>query len=209
MSLKSRWIGAFRLDAPLDQVDAAGDDLIARWSEPQRQYHTLEHLTRMLDVVDAYGDHADDVDAVRLACWFHDAIYDPTRGDNEERSASLAASVLGSLGVDAVEAVRLVRLTATHDVTPDDRNGELLADADLAILGSDSAVYTTYAEQVRAEYAFVPEPDFRTGRAAILRRFLQRPIIYHVPDLRQRCEDQARTNIRAEIDALAGADPNE
>jgi predicted metal-dependent HD superfamily phosphohydrolase len=209
LSLKSRWVGAFRLDAPLQQVDVAGDDLIARWSQPHRRYHTLEHLTRMLDVVDAYGDHADDVDAVRLACWFHDAIYDPTRGDNEDRSASLAAAVLESLGVDAAEVVRLVRLTATHDVTPGDRDGELLADADLAILGADPAVYAAYAEQVRAEYAFVPEPDFRTGRAAILRRFLQRSILYHVPDLRRRWEDQARANIRAEIDALDGADPNE
>jgi predicted metal-dependent HD superfamily phosphohydrolase len=200
VSLAARWAALFGPEAPAEAVDATGSELIARWSEPQRHYHTLEHLTRMLDVVDASPDYPDDYDAVRLACWFHDAIYDPARGDNEERSAELAASRLTPLGVDPAETARLVLLTGTHDVAHGDRNGELIADADLAILAADEPAYATYARQVRTEYAFVPEADFAAGRATILRRFLQRPVIYH---LHPEWEPRARANVTAEIDALA------
>jgi predicted metal-dependent HD superfamily phosphohydrolase len=206
MTLLDRWASLFA--EPGEAVTAAGDDLIARWSEPHRRYHTVDHLTRMLDVVDAYASHATDPTAVRLACWFHDAIYDPTRPDNEERSAELAASMLGALGVPAYEVLRLIRLTSIHEVSPGDRNGELIADADLAILANEPHVYADYARQVRDEYSFVPDADFRPGRTAILRRFLDRPAIYRMPITHARWEAQARANITAELDALAAADRN-
>lgn len=206
MTLLDRWASLFA--EPGEAVTAAGDDLIARWSEPHRRYHTVDHLTRMLDVVDAYASHATDPTAVRLACWFHDAIYDPTRPDNEERSAELAASMLGALGVPAYEVLRLIRLTSIHEVSPGDRNGELIADADLAILATEPHVYADYARQVRDEYVFVSDADFRQGRTTILRRFLDRPAIYRMPTTHARWEAQARANITAEIDALAAADRN-
>ena len=143
---------------------AAGDDLIARWSEPQRHYHTLTHLERMLDVVDGHVAASDDPQAVALACWFHDAVYDPTRGDNEEASAMLAETVLSRLGVgpDLIgEVVRLVRLTADHAVADGDRNGALLVDADLAILATDASTYAAYTTAVRAEYSHVNDETFQ------------------------------------------------
>jgi len=186
---------------------AAGDDLIARWSEPQRHYHTLTHLERMLHVVHEWADQADDPRAVALACWFHDAIYDPTSADNETASADLARSVLTALGVDPAEVVRLVLLTATHAVEPGDRNGALLADADLAILATDPVTYAAYATAVRAEYAHVPDDAFARGRAAVLRRLLALPQLFHVPPLHAEWEARARANLTAELGVLDGADP--
>jgi predicted metal-dependent HD superfamily phosphohydrolase len=207
VSLAERWANLIPT-APIDRMTAAGDDLITRWSEPHRRYHTLEHLTRMLDVVDVSATDADDVTAVRLACWFHDAIYDPARSDNEDRSAALASLTLGALNVPSDEVVRLVRLTATHDVAPGDRNGSVIADADLAILATERAVYASYARQVRDEYAFVPDADFARGRSAILRRFLERPAIYRLPTHLESWEQRARANVMAEIDALDAASRN-
>jgi predicted metal-dependent HD superfamily phosphohydrolase len=186
---------------------AAGDDLIARWSEPQRHYHTLTHLERMLDVVDAHAAAADDPRAVALACWFHDAVYDPTRGDNETASADLARSVLTRLDVDPAEVVRLVLLTATHAVEPGDRNGALLVDADLAILATDASTYSAYTTAVRAEYQHVSDEMFSRGRAAILRRLLDLPRLFHTPELHDKWEAAARANLRAELDVLDGGDP--
>jgi predicted metal-dependent HD superfamily phosphohydrolase len=200
--MKERWL---ELAPPGDDADRIGDQLITRWSEPHRRYHTLDHLRRMLDVVDEHHEQADDPRAVRLASWFHDAIYDATRNDNEARSAELARSALTDLGVPSDEVVRLVELTATHDVRPGDRNGALLVDADLAILAASPQEYATYTQQVRAEYAFVPDRGFALGRAEILRRFLDRPAIYHITELRQAWEAQARANIMTEIDALDAA----
>lgn len=113
--------------------------------------------------------------AVRLAAWFHDAVYRPDRTENEERSAALAERALSEARVpEAVvaEVARLVRLTVTHDPADGDRNGEALCDADLAVLAGGPQEYGAYAARVREEYGFVPDGAFREGRSAVLRQLL-------------------------------------
>jgi predicted metal-dependent HD superfamily phosphohydrolase len=185
--------------------EALGEDLIARWSQPHRQYHTTDHLAAVLSVVDRYADLVADADAVRLAGWFHDAVYDPRAGDNEERSARLAEGRLPNAGVPAgrvAETARLVRLTAGHEVADDDRAGALLADADLAILAADRGDYDRYAAAVRREYAHVPEDAFRAGRTAVLESLLAFPVLYRIVSPRPEWEARARANLERELRAL-------
>ncbi|MER5351843.1 hypothetical protein ABT093_16130 [Kitasatospora sp. NPDC002551] len=186
----------------------AGRELLRRWSEPQRRYHTTDHLDAVLGHVDALAGHADDPDAVRLAAWFHDAVYRPDRSENEERSAVLAVRALTAAGLPAArveEVARLVRLTVTHHPGPGDRDGEVLCDADLAVLGGPPAAYAAYAAAVREEYAFVPEPDFRAGRAAVLRQLLALPALYRTPTAHARFDAAARANLAAELARLEAA----
>jgi predicted metal-dependent HD superfamily phosphohydrolase len=191
------------LDAPA--AEEIGRDLVERWSEPHRHHHTLDHLETVLATVDAHAGEAKDADAVRLAAWFHDAVYDPRRTDNEDMSAALAARVLPGAGVpdDRVAAVtRLVRLTATHDPSPVDRDGILLCDADLAVLAGEPDEYAAYTAAVRAEYTHVPDEAYRTGRAAVLRRLAAFPSLYRLPALHERWEARARANLAAELKTL-------
>jgi predicted metal-dependent HD superfamily phosphohydrolase len=178
---------------------ATGTSLLGRWSEPHRHYHTTEHLADMLSIVDAHEDAAADPRAVRLAAWFHDAVYDPRETDNEELSARLAEETLPRLGVDPTEVARLVRLTSRHNPAPDDRNGALLVDADLAVLARPPAEYRLYVRAVRAEYAHVPDDAFNAGRAAVLRGLLDLPALFRVPALAARWEQPARRNLAAEL----------
>ncbi|MFF7391580.1 hypothetical protein ACFZAE_24445 [Streptomyces scabiei] len=208
--LRHRWLPALLSardgacdPAPLPYADA----LIKRWSEPQRKYHTLDHLTAVLDRIEVLEDHATDPDLVRLAAWFHDAVYLPDRSENEERSARLAERALPEAGVSAertAEVARLVRLTVTHDPADDDPNGQVLCDADLAILASPPDVYAAYAAAVREEYGFVPDDAFRAGRAAVLRQLLDLPRLFRTPYGRREWEDRARENLRAELAELTG-----
>ncbi|MFC4905839.1 metal-dependent phosphohydrolase [Actinomadura gamaensis] len=179
-----------------------GADLAARYAEPHRRHHGLAHLTAVLDLVDELAAHAPDPDAVRLAAWFHDAVYDPQRADNEARSARLAARVLADTDLSPArlaEVVRLVELTETHDPDDADANGQVLCDADLAILGADPERYAAYTAAVREEYAFVPEEIFRAGRAEILRGLLDLPKIFHTPEANARFEAAARRNLGTEL----------
>src|SRR5262245_18163999 len=117
-----------------------------------------EHLAEVLIALDELADPVPR--PIRFAAWYHDAVYDPRRDDNEERSAELAAVTLSDAGAepaDVAEVQRLVRLTASHDPTSDDADGQLLCDADLAILGSSPARYARYRQDVRREYGYVPE----------------------------------------------------
>ncbi|MFI1431169.1 hypothetical protein [Streptomyces lydicus] len=183
------------------------DNLLTRWSEPHRRYHTVEHLTAVLDRIDELATHADDLSVVQLAAWFHDAVYRPDRSENEERSAALAERALPELGVGAArtaEVARLVRLTVTHDPAPDDPDGEVLCDADLAVLAGAPDAYAAYAAAVRAEYAFVPEPAFATGRSAVLRQLLALPRLFRTPLGYDRWEHLARRNLSTELELLGG-----
>jgi len=208
--LLERWRSAIAgVGATADEptVTAAGMALIRRWSEPHRHYHTLAHLTAVLAVVDAHAHTAAAPDRVRLAAWWHDAVYNPrATGDaNERASAALAERTLRALGVapeGAAEVARLVLLTARHEVGSDDPDGALLCDADLAVLAAAPAVYDEYAAAIRREYAHVPDPDFRRGRAAVLRHLLGLPALYRVPSLAAQWEASARANLSRELASL-------
>ncbi|MEV6763539.1 hypothetical protein AB0N16_23465 [Streptomyces sp. NPDC051105] len=190
-------------------TDPYADELLRRWQEPQRRYHTLTHLTAVLDHVDVLEEYAHDPDLVRLAAWFHDAVYLPERSENEERSARLAERALPEAGVSeagTAEVARLVRLTVTHDPAPGDRNGEVLCDADLAILAAPPAAYAAYTAEVREEYHFVPNDAFREGRSAILRQLLDLPRLFRTPHGRAKWEPTARYNLAAELEMLSTAE---
>ncbi|WP_435212492.1 HD domain-containing protein [Streptomyces sp. bgisy034] len=194
--------------SPLTTPDPTpyADSLLVRWQEPQRRYHTLTHLTAVLDRVDELAGHADDPDVVRLAAWFHDAVYLPDRSENEERSARLAERALAEARVPAdrtAEVARLVRLTVTHDPAPDDRDGQVLCDADLAILAAPPSAYAAYTAAVREEYHFVPNDAFREGRAAILRQLLDLPSLFRTPHGRKKWEATARYNLAGELEMLS------
>ncbi|MEV6022378.1 hypothetical protein [Streptomyces sp. NPDC052036] len=208
-ALRARWTRA--LDGargPAGGPDPApyAENLLARWQEPQRRYHTLAHLTAVLDHVDVLQQYADDPDVVRLAAWFHDAVYLPDRSENEERSARLAERALPEAGVAedrTAEVARLVRLTVTHDPADDDRDGQVLCDADLAILAAPPSAYAAYTAAVREEYGFVPGDAFRAGRSAILRELLGLPRLFHTPYGQDRWEATARYNIASELEMLS------
>jgi predicted metal-dependent HD superfamily phosphohydrolase len=209
-TLVERWVRAARgAGAGADAVDlaAAGEYLLGRWSEPQRQYHTVAHLTAVLDVVDEFAELAPGADRVRLAAWLHDAVYDPRAlGDaNERDSAEFAEGLLTTLGTPAEvagEVARLVGLTAGHATNDDDPDGELLCDADLAILASSPADYAAYTAAIRREYAHVSDDAFRGGRAQVLKALLELPSIYRHAPLREAWEARARANLEAELKLL-------
>jgi predicted metal-dependent HD superfamily phosphohydrolase len=190
-----------RLGCAPEAAGAAFADLARRYGEPHRHYHTLGHLAEVLRTVRELAP-GDPDPALLLAAWFHDVIYDPRAADNEERSAEHARTVLGSLGVpEAVraETARLILLTRAHSAGPDDRAGQLLLDADLAILGAAEGAYDRYAAAIRREYAWVPEEDYRAGRRRVLESFMARPRLYNTEALCARAEAAARANLRREI----------
>ena len=185
---------------------AVGAALLARWSEPHRRYHDVAHLRGVLDAIDELAGFADDLDAVRLAAWYHDAVY-AGAADDEENSALLAESDLSALGLPAgmvAEVARLVRLTVEHDPAPADRDGQVLSDADLAVLALAPEEYRSNTAQVRAEYGHVSDDDFRAGRARVIESLLAAPALYRTPDARRLWEDAARRNLTSELRSLSG-----
>jgi predicted metal-dependent HD superfamily phosphohydrolase len=192
-----------RLGATKDSTPQ-GDALLAAWSAPGRAYHDLRHLEDCLAQLDNAEVDPATRDLVEGALWFHDAVYDPRTGDNEERSAAWAVEALLAAGVPrhrVDEVARLVRLTAGHVPVPD-LAGQLMCDIDLSILGRPIELFDSYDRRVRSEYAWVPDAVYRAGRARILEEFLRRDPLFQTPSFRRRFEAQARANLRRALVAL-------
>jgi predicted metal-dependent HD superfamily phosphohydrolase len=180
--------------------------LEAAYGDGTRGYHDLRHLDEVLAHVEELMDPDDPLlEVVLLAAWFHDAVY-AGRPDDEERSAVLAETWLGEAGAPpgtCAEVARLVRLTATHRPAPGDHAGQVLCDADLAILAAGPERYAAYVAGVRTEHAHVPDRDFAAGRTAVLAGLLAGDRLFHTPAARDRWEAAARSNVRREISSLA------
>lgn len=174
--------------------------LLAAYREPQRHYHTLQHLAECFAHLDAYFDSvgapAGDVLDIELALWFHDAVYDVRAHDNEARSADWAVRALAQAGLPPARGERVASLVmaTAHHAPAAAADAQLLIDIDLAILGAPPARFAEYERQIRAEYAHVPAPLFARKRGEVLRGFLDRDRIYRTAYF-ARLEQQARANL--------------
>ena len=183
-------------------ADRTFKEVREHYAGPGRFYHTLDHVQDVLETVESLGSHARNLNAVRLAAWLHDVVYDARASDNEERSADYAERLCEKLSIpDGRLVASPILKTKTHD-DGGDADAQVLIDADLAILGASEPAYRAYAEKIRQEYAWVPEPDYREGRRRVLQSFLSRPRIYR---LLRHLEEPARRNLAAEIAQLAVA----
>ena len=191
--------------APRARKELCFLDLAARYRRADRYYHTLHHLGEMIDLLLRMLSRAPRLETLGLAVFFHDVIYDTSATDNEEQSAEYAAETMSTLQLpqeETAEVQRLILLTKRHETTPDDHNGQLLIDADLAILGASPSRYAAYARAIRQEYFWVPEERFRLARGEILRRVLSRDRIFTTDLLYLHREDRARRNMQRELAEL-------
>lgn len=194
------------------------DGLLARLREPHRHYHSVTHVMWVLRHVEALLAEAApsgppphiDGDAVRLAALYHDAVYDPRAADNEEVSARLAHEVAVRLGWPAARADLVHSLVVATSLggevlggkVPDGPAHEVLLDADLAILGAAPNEYQAYVNGVRREYSHVSEPDWRIGRAGVLRHLLGLDPLYRTSTMQRSRTARARANMAAELATL-------
>lgn len=181
-------------------------DLRRRYQEPHRHYHTLAHVEALLGWLHRFRSLAREPGIVAAAIWFHDAIYEPTQGDNERRSAALAEHELTAAQwpTSAVQrVVDLVLATERHAAPTDDADAWLFLDLDLAVLGQDWETYDRYRLAVRREFGHVPAAAFGAGRGAVLREFLQREPLYVTPTLGKLWAAPARANLQRELELLA------
>jgi predicted metal-dependent HD superfamily phosphohydrolase len=191
-------------------LDASGDGnalmqrLVSAYEEPHRKYHTVQHLSECLSLLERNLDLAAEPGDVEMALWFHDAIYDIKASDNEARSAEWAERELTQAGVSSqrISRIREHILATRHAALPQGQDQMLLVDIDLSILGAPRGRFDEYEAQVRAEYGWIPGILFRRKRREVLAEFLARNPIYNTARLRQAREAQARDNLAYSIQRL-------
>lgn len=184
-------------------------EVVAAYSAPSRHYHNIKHIRDCLELLGECTPELQYPRETEIAIWFHDVVYDPTRSDNEAHSADLAEDRLREMGEAElpIGTVRALILDTRHAAPPSSPDGAHVSDIDLSILGRPPAVFDAYDTVIRLEYSHVPEKQYRAGRTAVLRSFLDRDSIYSTHRWRARFEAAARENLRRAIARLAEA-PN-
>jgi predicted metal-dependent HD superfamily phosphohydrolase len=203
-ALHARWMNQWPNTDRNLALDAFGH-LVARYSEPHRAYHNLVHINDVLTTFASEAHTTQNGDAVRLALWYHDAIYDygPQAKDNELKSAEYAQRELNKLGVSGsiVAQVYDLIMATRHNASLHLSDHMLIADIDLGILGKSWPEYDAYAQAIRAEYDWVASDFYATERAKILQRFIDTGV-YSTQRFRDRYGDQAKRNLKREIKML-------
>lgn len=154
------------------------DKLVAIYSESHRHYHTLSHIVDGLDDMWKWSlsrKHID-VNAVELAWWFHDAVYKEQSCVNEKRSAQLAKSVCehALLNTELTNHVQELIMDTEHVIIPNTVDGKFISDIDLLIFSKSNKIFSQYCEDIRKEYGWVEQKEFRINRQYILKTFLNK-----------------------------------
>jgi predicted metal-dependent HD superfamily phosphohydrolase len=203
--LHRSWTRAWQGIGARGADDALFHALISAYNEPHRYYHAMQHLVECLNQFESVQSLCERGAEVEVALWFHDAIYDVHRSDNEALSADWArrAAVEGGVAINVAARIHALVMTTKHTANPVGADEQVLIDIDLSILGAGTARFAEYERQIRTEYAHVPEPLFKQKRRAILQSFLDRPRIYRTPYFHATLEEAARANLQAAIAATA------
>ncbi|MEM6805837.1 MAG: hypothetical protein AAF696_30850, partial [Bacteroidota bacterium] len=181
--MKTRFSTLLReVGANMSQADTAWSQLSSLYLEEGRAYHNLTHIAHMLELMDRHLLDDEQSVELQLAIWYHDVIYDPKSKENELKSAELCKKVLqeiSSLNQERIEKVYLL-IMSTQGHSPRIKGEEnlLMLDLDLSILGAEKERYELYSKQIREEYYFYSEEDYRKGRCQVLGNFLDRKTIY-------------------------------
>ena len=208
MNLKDYWFalaGKFSEEGVL--ITNLFDELVERYAEPHRFYHTFSHVGNLLRLSEEYAGHISNKEVIDFSIFYHDIICRPGRSDNEQLSAERAKDALEKLKIAdnlIEEIVTFIEATKDHQLAPianiDDL--KLFLDFDLSILSEDDATYNAYANAVREEFQFIPQAAYAMGRSSFLQSLLSKPNIFFTEMFRVNAEQKARKNIQREIDSL-------
>lgn len=201
-----QWLDMWKGLGATSADSALFSQLIERYSELHRHYHTAQHLDECFAWLRKIRPLALHHHEIELALWFHDAIYDVKRQDNEQKSAEWAKAAALGAGLPALTAERVFNLVmlTRHSAQPDTVDAKILVDIDLSILGSPNERFDEYEDQIRKEYAWVPWVLFRRKRRQILEEFIARPRIFNTDFFVESHEAQAQSNLRRSLGKLGG-----
>ncbi|MDH3690359.1 MAG: hypothetical protein OEU36_12850 [Gammaproteobacteria bacterium] len=190
------------------QIDPSDlyQDLVTRYSEPNRRYHNCDHISHCLSQFDLARDLMDNSDAVEMAMWFHDAVYDLHAKDNELQSAELFRNnAVDLINPEFIARVCELVLITRHVDPPGSEDEKYVVDIDLSSFGLPHAEFKRDSDAIRQEYAHIPDKEFYSNRAKFMQSLADQPTLYHTEFFRERYESTAQANLSRALTNLRKA----
>lgn len=188
------------MDLKTRQIESVIQELKTVYANPSRFYHNLDHIYGMLDRLDKCCPLAIHPHRIKLAIWFHDAVYDPKASDNEIKSAELWDRKMPLFLDEAILEWGRRAILASIDHLPNkDHDIQLFLDLDLAPLGDPWETFQAAGEALRKEASHLDTNTFNKRRKKFLEHVLERPRIFGTNFWHSHLEEQAQENIRRAI----------
>ncbi|MBU1127262.1 MAG: hypothetical protein ABIH88_00100 [Patescibacteria group bacterium] len=201
---KEKWLSLLKRQKTTKNSENIYKDLLLRYKESHRRYHNLSHLKECFVEFEKVAHLLKNPDSVEMAIWYHDAIYNPKKQDNEEKSAMLFLKNAKELCLSDIfkKDISQLILETKHQKPPKENDAKFLIDIDLSILGKNKKRFEKYEEQIREEYCFVPKKEFNQKRKAFLESLLKRQNIYSTSFFKDKYERKTRENLANSINLL-------
>jgi len=176
--------------------------LVDSYNESQRRYHTLAHIDHCLSMFDQCKSLASNPDALEIAVWFHDAIFEPGKSDNEALSAKLYEELSAGVHTDEFRALvgRMIMATLHNGLSLDDSDAGYMVDIDLSSFGLPWEEFLRDSRHLREESAELSDADYFQKQGAFRSCLLARPHFYQTDFFRRHYEQQARDNLAKYFD---------
>lgn len=178
--------------------------IMDRLCEPSRYYHSPQHIAELLKSISSLKIKKEEKEILMWAAFFHDIVYDPTKGDNEEKSVDLwrgfAEKIL--LKRSTVDTVAKIILATKKHSSTEDSLVDLFLDLDLSILGASKERFEEYEDQIKKEYSFVAKDVYIRERSRILENFLNQRKIFKTKHM-SHLNAQAKSNLKRLLKQLA------
>ena len=185
---------------------AVYEQVLTHYQEPHRRYHTPEHIEHCLRQHDLAVAQMDDADAVEMAIWFHDVIYDVPTDNNERLSAEMFTRLAGQcMHPEFRQAVHDMILTTQHPQIPTKNDEKFLVDVDLSSFGLPWEEMRRDSDNVRQEFLETSDENFYAGHIRFMRALLERPAFFATEFFRNRYEQRARSNIARLLEEFRAA----
>jgi predicted metal-dependent HD superfamily phosphohydrolase len=207
-SVREKWFnlaGKYSNDTEL--VQKMFSEIECAYNSADRHYHNIGHIDNLLYLSDQYKSFLKDKDAVDFSIFYHDFVYSVGRSDNEDKSAYTAKKRLADLNLPHVKiesVVHFIHATQVHQLTGESNESDLawFLDFDMSVLSEEWDKYLEYTRQVRKEYSIYPDFLYKQGRKKFLQQTLGSLFIFHTSLFRNYQEQQARENMRKELEGL-------
>ncbi len=195
---------SYQLSIPKVDSRKILEEVISKYSEPHRSYHNLSHIYSLLMMAEEYYDFIENPVLFELSIWFHDLIYDPSRNDNEEKSADRALELLSPFLADSFleNLKQMILSTIEHSPILKDNDNELFLDLDMSVLATEPTIYHQYTTAIRKEFSLFPDELYQAGRKSVLGKFIAGDHIFMTDFFKENFEKQAVENIQNELSSL-------
>ena len=178
--------------------------LLDGYREPQRHYHTLAHIEQCLGMFDQCKSLASEPDALELAVWFHDAIFEPGKPDNEKRSAQLYLQLSKGVHDEKTRSLvdRLIMATLHDGSSMTDSDAKYMVDIDLSSFGLSWEEFLQDSQNLRRESAALSDAEYYRRKTDFQNWLLAKERFYQSDYFAERLETRARANLARYFDYI-------